>query len=124
MLLLYPRTGYKFQTLHVPMKASFALPATPVDHVHAGQVAACAGQIASGQCASSPVWQDFLDYSTVTKELQASQAQSESRSQPQSPHDMPNAGGQSDTQHEHDEAGGSMADCTTAPTGIEALHRY
>lgn len=113
---LYPRTGCKFRTANVQTKASFALLAAPLDNVHAGQPTACAGQTASAKSASNPVWQDFLDYSTVAKELQATQAQS--RSQPQSPRDTPTAGGQADIQHKHDEAAGPKADCATAPAGI------
>lgn len=73
----------------------------------------CAGQIASAQSASSPVWQDFLNYGTVARELQATQSQS----QPQSLHDTPTAGGQTDTQNERNEAAGPTADCEAAPAG-------
>ena len=119
MLPLCPRTGYKFQTAHVRMKASSPLPATPVDNIQAGQLTACADQIASAPSAGNPVWQDFLDYGTVARELQATQAQSQS--QPQSPHDMPTAG---DTQHKQSEAAGPMADCETASRGISKAHYW
>lgn len=118
MLHLCPRTGYKFQTARVRMKASSPLPANPLENIQAGQVTVCAGQIASALSTSNPVWQDFLDYGTVAKELQATQAPSQPRSQPQSPHDAHTAGGQTDTQHEHSEAAGPTADGKTASRGI------
>ena len=95
------------------------MPATLVQTIHAGQLIACAGQTASAQSASNPVWQDFLDYGTVAKELQATQTQSQFPSQAQSPRDTPTARGQTDTQHKHGKAGGPIADCATAPTGIQ-----
>ena len=117
MLPLCPKTGYKFHTTQVPTKASFVSPATLVEIIHARQPIACAGQLASAQSAGNPVWQDFLDYGAVARELQATQAQPESRSLPQSPRDTPTAGGQTGTQHKHGEAAGHMADRAAAPTG-------
>lgn len=93
------------------MKASF--PATANFRTCADYISVCAGQIASAQSASSPVWQDFLNYGTVAQELQATRSQA----QPQPLHDMPTAGGQTVTQNERGEAAGPTADCEAAPAG-------
>ena len=67
---------------------------------------------------SNPVWQDFLDYGTVARGLQATQSQSQSQSQSHShpAHETPPARDQTEIQHQPDEA--AEHEEAAAPAGI------
>ena len=112
-LPLCPRIGYKFQTTHVQVKASIRSQVVLIAVTYTGQALACAGHRAPAHSANVPVWQHFLDYGTVARELQATRSQSQPQSQSQSPRDIP-AEGHTDTQHKHEKAAQPTAGCGEA----------